>query len=102
MFPAIVKVFRYFFGVNILFAKSPPISDRSGDLLRKIFGECFGFSWQSEKWITAKTRDFCRQYPHTLLPAIETTDVKVEVSFLYFNYLVSVTAGGPRSPRGHM
>ena len=22
--------------------------------------------------------------------------------FLYFNYLVSVTAGGPRSPRGHM
>ena len=22
--------------------------------------------------------------------------------FLYFNYLVSVTAGGPESPRGHM
>ena len=22
--------------------------------------------------------------------------------FLYFNYLVSVTAGGPVSPRGHM
>ena len=22
--------------------------------------------------------------------------------FSYFNYLVSVTAGGPRSPRGHM
>ena len=22
--------------------------------------------------------------------------------YLYFNYLVSVTAGGPRSPRGHM
>ena len=26
----------------------------------------------------------------------------VEVSFLYFNYLVSVTVGGPESPRGHM
>ena len=25
-----------------------------------------------------------------------------EGSYLYFNYLVSVTAGGPRSPRGHM
>ena len=22
--------------------------------------------------------------------------------YLYFNYLVSVTAGGPRSPRGHI
>ena len=28
--------------------------------------------------------------------------VWVEVSFLYFNYLVSVTAGGPESPRGHI
>ena len=28
--------------------------------------------------------------------------ILVEVSFLNFNYLVSVTAGGPASPRGHM
>ena len=35
----------------------------------------------------------------TLLPNLY---ILVEVSFLYFNYLVSVTAGGPESPRGHM
>ena len=28
--------------------------------------------------------------------------ILVEVSILNFNYLVSVTAGGPVSPRGHM
>ena len=30
------------------------------------------------------------------------TYIFVEVSFLYFNYLVSVIADGPESPRGHM
>ena len=29
-------------------------------------------------------------------------NILAEVSFLNFNYLVSVTAGGPVSPRGHM
>ena len=28
--------------------------------------------------------------------------ILVEVSILNFNYLVSVTSGGPVSPRGHM
>ena len=28
--------------------------------------------------------------------------ILVDFSILYFNYLVSVTAGGPVSPRGHM
>ena len=33
---------------------------------------------------------------------LEDNYILVEVSIPYFNYLVSVTAGGPRSPRGHM
>ena len=64
MFSAIVKVFRYFWDRNILRAKSPPISGRTGDLLRTIFGKfsVFPVNHLSENWIAAKRRDFCPQY----------------------------------------
>ena len=39
MFSAIVKIYRYFWDRNILWAKSPPISGRTVDLLRTIFGK---------------------------------------------------------------
>ena len=47
MFSAIVKVFRYFWDRNILWAKYPPISGNTGDLLRRIFGKFCVFSCQS-------------------------------------------------------
>ena len=64
MFSAIVKVFRYFWDRNILWVKSPPISDRSGDLLGRIFGKfcVFPVNHLSENWITAKMRYFCHQF----------------------------------------
>ena len=60
MFSAIVKVFRN----NIIWAKYPPISGRTCDLLRRIFGKfcVFTVNHLSENWITAKRRDFCHQY----------------------------------------
>ena len=64
MISAIVKVFRYFWDRNIIWAKSPPISGRTCDLLRRIFGKfcVFPVNHLSDNWITAKRRDFCRQY----------------------------------------
>ena len=47
MFSAIGKVFRYFLGRDILWMKSPPISGRTCDLLRRILGEILCFSCQS-------------------------------------------------------
>ena len=59
MFSAIVNVFLYFWNRNIIWAKSPPISDRTGDLLRRIVRKfcVFLVNHLSEKWITAKRRD---------------------------------------------
>ena len=64
MLSAIVKVFRDFWDRNILSAKSPPISDRTGDLLCLLFGKFYVFpvNHLSENWITAKRSDFCCQY----------------------------------------
>ena len=64
MFSAIFKVVRYFLDRNILWAKFPNISGRICDLLRRIFGKIsvFPVNHLSENWITAKRRDFSRQY----------------------------------------
>ena len=64
MFSAIVDVFRYFWDRNILWVKYPPICDRTGDLLRRIFGRfcVFLVNHLSENWITDKRRVFCHQY----------------------------------------
>ena len=64
MFSAIVKVFRYFWNCTILWAKSLPISGRTGDLLRWIFEKfcVFPVNHLSENWITAEKRIFCHQY----------------------------------------
>ena len=66
MFSAIVKVFSYFWDRNILWAKYPSISGRTGDLLLRIFGKVcvLPVNHLSENWITAKRRDFCHQYSH--------------------------------------
>ena len=55
MFSAIVKVFRNVLDRNILWAKSPPIVGRTGDLLSRIFGNfcVFPLNHLSENWITA-------------------------------------------------
>ena len=64
MFSAIVKVFRYFWDSNTLWAKPLPISCRTGDLLRRIFGKFYVFTVNdlSENSITAKRRISCHQY----------------------------------------
>ena len=64
MYSAIMKVVRYFWDRNILWAKFPPISGRTGDLLRRIFEKfcVFPINHLSENWITARRRDFCHQY----------------------------------------
>ena len=63
MFSAFMKVFRYFWDRNILWAKSSPISDRTDDLLRTIFENfcVFPVNHLLENWFTAKRRDFCHQ-----------------------------------------
>ena len=57
---AIVNVFRYFWDRNILRAKSPPICDRTGDLLCRMFGNfcVFPVNHLPENWITAKRTNF--------------------------------------------
>ena len=45
----------------------------------------------------------CAYGPYCELNPIQNgVYIYVEVSFSYFKYLASVTAGGPRSPRAHM
>ena len=45
----------------------------------------------------------CAYGPYRLCNPIKNgVYILVEVFFLNLNYLVSVTAGGPVSPRGHM
>ena len=65
MFSAIVKVFRYFRDRNILWAKSPPISGITGDLLRRIFGKfcVFPVIHLSENWIANKKEIFSSIFP---------------------------------------
>ena len=60
IFSTVVEVFRYFWDRNIPWAKSPPISGRTSDLIRKIFGKfcVFPVNHFSENWITAKRRIF--------------------------------------------
>ena len=60
----IVKVFRYFLDRNIISAKSPTISGRTGDLLLTMFGKFYvpSVNHLSENQITAKRRVFFHQY----------------------------------------
>ena len=55
LFSAIVKVLRYFWDRNILWAKLPPISGRTDDLLRTIFGKFYvcPVNHLLENWMTA-------------------------------------------------
>ena len=59
-----MKFFRQFWDRNILWAKSPPISGSTDDLLRTIFGKLcvFPVIQLSENWIIDKRRDLCHQY----------------------------------------
>ena len=65
--PAIMKVCCYLRGWNILRAKSLPISGRTGNLLRKIFGKfhIFPINHLSENLIIAQRRYLCHQYSHS-------------------------------------
>ena len=48
------------------------------------------------KW-SISVKDFSTRNTHMHIGQLNSLSV-----FLYFNYLVSVTAGGPESPRGYM
>ena len=65
MFSAIMKVFRYFRDRNILYAKYPPISDSTDNLLRTIFRKfcVFPFKNLSENLIPDKRRYFVMNIP---------------------------------------
>ena len=64
IFSAIMNVFCYFWDRNILGAKSPPISGRSGDLLRTIFGKlCVFLSITSQRTgLLLRKRGFWHQH----------------------------------------